>query len=1252
MRLLTAWPAPNTGTSQYQNSLPSVQDTRQEVVRMDWQINNRWRLMGRYTHDLSETTEAGGLFFNTPIPNIATTLTDVPGQVFVAQLTTTLRSNILNEVSFQFSGNAISSAYGDNAKNKRADYGLTIPELFAENRNSLIPSVAITGLSSIGAPQLFDNKYRNYTIADNLSWQRANHSYKMGFVMAFEQKDELSGSGTQGSFSFGNTVGGRTGFQSFLTGNRDGACGNNCTYTEPAIEIASEFRFNRYEFYVQDSWRLRSNVTLDYGLRYGIYPAVTDKNDVLTNFVPSLFSAAQAPALNAAGSVVVGTGDPLNGIVVAGQNSPYGRGIYQTDKNNFQPRVGLSWDTGSDGKMVMRAGYGIYYDQPLIGIFLQNAFVNPPFVADPQVLNAQLSNPGAGSSPTTRAVYNLIASSDPFETPRTQQWNVGVQRQLYARGMVDVGYVGSAGDNLIQPVQINQPQPQDVVRVGVLNAARPYTAYGNIQMRQTTAKSRYNGLLVSFRHDQGRAGLLSVAYTLSQTKTDATNDRDAVDVPQNPLDLGAEYAIARTDRTHVLTFNYVYELPFFREADPLLKATLGGWQVSGITQMWTGPPISRVVNGTTNGSRRGIRVDQVSDPLQQPAGRHRGRRVLTSTRSPSRRRPTAPTGPLGGRSSGCPACTSGTSRCRRTGTPTRTCGSSSVLISSTPSTTPSSTPGPSRTSAPRRPTCPARRGATSASSRARARRARSSSASACPGARGSTNGDAPAGVPAGSTATPCRGLPAPAGRPFFLLPPLHTGATIGDSPPPGGGTARDSPVPRVLRDSARLSPSARAPVSPRGAGKCRPAAPAPPSPRSRARSTLVRLQSAGRLPVMRSVMRHATRPAIALVSTLMLVASAHAPLSAREPPAYSVELYFGPSGPECEALGAALKEAVKQWSQGGKQAVYDPEAMWSLLPPAGWTPYGRVYALADYIRKEDGLIPPMRTGKETALYNAIKAFAKDQPSQALDYKRILEMALTASADGQGRANISIAMLTAHNIVRALARPKQWWHTYLGHGFHEGCLPRPAKRRHRKPAADHQGRSPHAGGDARRQARDGVDRPALRALRRCVRDHEGRQGRRVERWQSLLLLDRRARRHAHGLHGPDGRGALGVPAQGPGGQHHAGDGAVAALHVRSGHVGPPVVGQQRVQAGGAAGRHRNHRPGLRPQLGSRQGLHRVLGGRRRASAHGHREPEVVSPRGMRGGDPDVRRQGQSAGDEGGLVVLRLLGVLRHEVPNSS
>lgn len=616
VKLLSAWPQPNTGTNQYKSNVANKQDTTQLVGRVDWLINPNWRLMARYTHDLSETTEVGGLFFGTAIPDIATTLTDVPGQVAVAQLTTTISPRMLNEFSFQFSGNAIKSVYGDNVKNTRDAYGIAIPELYAENRNKLIPTVAISGLSSIGAPQLFDNKYRNYTVADNISYQWGNHQLKGGFLFAWEVKDELSGSGTQGSFSF-TAGGGRTAFQNFLTGNAGGQCAASCSYTEPTIEIASQFRFSRYEFYLQDSWRPRSNVSLDFGVRYSLQPSVKDQNDILTNFNPALYDRARAPQFATAGAttLLVGSGDFTNGIVIANQNSPYGRGIYATDKNNVMPRLGFSWDLGGKGTTVIRGGWGIYYDQALIGIFLQNAFVNPPFVSDPVVLNPQLSNPGAGTSRTAVPPVALIASSDPFVTPRTQQWNLGVQRKLYSRGVIDIGYAGSAGDNLIQPVGLNDALPADVVRVGNVNGARPYPGYAGITMRQTTAKARYHGLLVGFRHDAGRAGLLSIAYTLSQTKTDATNDRDAVDFPQDRTNLAAEYALARTDRTHVFTANYVYELPFFKDSKGFAKQVLGGWQVSGITQFWSGPPISRVVNGTTNGSRRGIRVNQVSDPF-------------------------------------------------------------------------------------------------------------------------------------------------------------------------------------------------------------------------------------------------------------------------------------------------------------------------------------------------------------------------------------------------------------------------------------------------------------------------------------------------------------------------------------------------------------------------------------------------------------------------------------------------------------
>ena len=381
--------------------------------------------------------------------------------------------------------------------------------------------------------------------------------------------------------------------------------------------MTNHLRFNRYEMFAQDTWRLRSNLTLDYGIRYALYPGVTDTRNLLSTFDPASYSRANAPTCaNATCSAVIpGTGDPLNGLLVAGLTSPYGDAIYPTDKNNLQPRAGASWDPSGDGKMVVRAAYGLYFDQPLVGIFEQNAFTNPPYVNTVTVQNPALSNPSAGTAPGTTGLRSLIATSTPFDSPRTQQWNIGAQRQLYSKGVIDVSYVGSRGDALIQPVDINQPQPADVVALaGSSNLARPFLGYTTINNRQTTAYSRYWGLLAQFRHEGGLAGSYTVNYTLSRNQTNSTNDRDAIDLPQNPQDLDAEYADARTDRRHIFSATYIYELPFFKDSSSaLLKASLGGWQISGITAISSGPPIPRILV-STNGLRRGNQAVAVGDP--------------------------------------------------------------------------------------------------------------------------------------------------------------------------------------------------------------------------------------------------------------------------------------------------------------------------------------------------------------------------------------------------------------------------------------------------------------------------------------------------------------------------------------------------------------------------------------------------------------------------------------------------------------
>ena len=127
------------------------------------------------------------------------------------------------------------------------------------------------------------------------------------------------------------------------------------------------------------------------------------------------------------------------------------------------------------------------------------------------------------------------------------------------------------------------------IRGHALNKVRPFAGLDFIFMRETTAFSRYHGLLSSFRHEAGRAGFLTLNYTFSRNNADASYDNSERDLPQNVLDKTAEYGSAQTDRSHIFNMSYVYELPFGRGSTGWRKGLMQGWQVAGITRVESGP---------------------------------------------------------------------------------------------------------------------------------------------------------------------------------------------------------------------------------------------------------------------------------------------------------------------------------------------------------------------------------------------------------------------------------------------------------------------------------------------------------------------------------------------------------------------------------------------------------------------------------------------------------------------------------------
>lgn len=623
--LLSLFPQPNAdpnvlgGNRNYSASTQTEVDFREELVRIDYRLSAAHSFYGRFIHDTLPANQPFGEVFGSlqaAFPGIASLDSDQPGRGFVGAWNWVLSPSMLNEASYQYSRGAILSTL-----NGTYERSVSIPKIYSGSPGDrILPGIAF-GSGGYGGWNFFgpyDNTYGSHRFKDTLTWVKGNHSVKGGLLLSWEFKNENAASGTNGAFTFPGTS--SADFRSTGDAFADFLLGRASAYNETNIDIASHLRFEMYEAFVQDDWKVRPNLTLNLGMRWSWIRQPYDTEDVLTNFDPGKFDPARAYQISAGNVRVKGTGDPLNGIIIAGQNSPFGRRIVDSPWARFGPRAGFAWDVGSDARMAVRGGYGLYFDRTLVGIALQNAFLNPPFAFGAQVTASggagpTLGNPTAGAARDNEIlVPNLTVMSTDFEIPMTHQWSLGVQRQLPWNFVMDVAYVGSAGRNLLRAYDINQTPAGTT---NPTNAARPYRGWGNITLRATDATSLYNALQASLSRRFTDGLQLNVNYTLSRVTADSPSDRS--DLAQDKNNLDAERAVASYDRTHIFGVNWVWELPFLRDpANRLLYNLAGGWQLTGFTRYESGVPLT--ITTATNTSNSFGNVTRRPDLVGEPEG--------------------------------------------------------------------------------------------------------------------------------------------------------------------------------------------------------------------------------------------------------------------------------------------------------------------------------------------------------------------------------------------------------------------------------------------------------------------------------------------------------------------------------------------------------------------------------------------------------------------------------------------------------
>jgi hypothetical protein len=623
--LATYFPQPTPGYNldgyNFISQVPNFTRWREELTRIDVRVNDKWSLFGRYTQDTNLLSNPYGLFGENSFPNVGGSTQNFPMYNWAAHLTYAPHPNLFTEFSVGMYFANDKSLENSPLSSKARAPGLTLQQIFPLDELDRIPSLSF-GYPYTGITEMwyFHNDAFSIPFQSDTTWIRGAHTLRFGAVFTLEGKSELanpSDNNTNGTYSF---VGG-------YTGNplADFMLNMATSYTETALDPFGKYRWYNLEPYVEDQVKLRKNLTLTAAVRYEYFQPEHELSNMFGGFDPAFYSRADAPTVNQSGQVTPNSGNLLNGIIVGGRNtyagansSPYGQALFPSHKDAFAPRLGLSWDPFSDGRTAIRAGYGIFYDR--WGSYSQFGAYNPPFNTSVTIFNTSLDNPGGAAGSISPAGLNTPLA--PWKYPSVQKWSLNVQHEVASDTSLSVGYVGTKGTHLLGFYDMNQGQPNVQVSEGNIDPDyfRPYQGFGTIDGYATIFGSNYNSLQASLIHRLKDGLSFQASYTYSKTLTDNPGPQSTVynnTWPQDSYNIRAEYGPADFDYTHMLSFNYSWELPFFKHANAVTKAMLGGWQLSGISEFQSGAPLTvNLPNDQAGVGSYNQRPDQVGNPFQ------------------------------------------------------------------------------------------------------------------------------------------------------------------------------------------------------------------------------------------------------------------------------------------------------------------------------------------------------------------------------------------------------------------------------------------------------------------------------------------------------------------------------------------------------------------------------------------------------------------------------------------------------------
>ena len=572
-------PRANSGGNRYIASPDSRDERDQFGTRFDYQLTGRHSVLGRY---LRTKTDIETPATTRPIGGVSlATLQD-----WMFSDTFIFTQKAINVARFSYNKIGANPAVTSGLLN--ADYFINVPHNLPAAQG--LANIAVTGFFNLGDAQqpFVDRVNEVFQFTDDFTWVNGSHTTKFGFDVRREHMVIAFVNRPNGDFTF-------TGSTTQRSGNAaaDFLLGLPAQFRRTTANTVQDGTGWLYAGYVQDDFRPWSRVTVNAGLRYELPLPFVDQNDALNSFRPGQQSTRfpQAPA----------------GLVYPGDDG-VPRGTYDTDKNNFSPRIGVVWDPTGTGHSSLRSAWGLFYDALAgQGDFFQNGVLAPPFTpllevnAPPAALTLRdplsvISGGAAGFPPG----LTFIGWGTDFTTPYAHHFNVTWQQQLWDRLGAEVGYVGSRGMNLPIFMEVN---PGVYTAGQTTSGARIFPAFALVRPTFSVAKSWYDSLQASLRMRQTRGTSFLLSYTLGRAQDHVSGlNIGGEQRPVLPVVIGDDASISRAlefekgdalfDARHRFVASFAVELPTPKKMGAVLEHVAGGWQLNGIVQAQTGFPFT------------------------------------------------------------------------------------------------------------------------------------------------------------------------------------------------------------------------------------------------------------------------------------------------------------------------------------------------------------------------------------------------------------------------------------------------------------------------------------------------------------------------------------------------------------------------------------------------------------------------------------------------------------------------------------